>query len=398
MPFAVIKTCRYFAVNRRQFSAEWLVRQLDTVEPGGPRRLARSRQGIIIYLSGHGAVDERGDACLLLPGQTTVDYLTSDPESIAWLRVADILRALCESEKLRGADKLVVFDVGKMDLNWSIGWLHNSFPSALRRAVDAVGDARLAVLCSANDGQRAWTDCGLRASVFGHFFRLGLRGAASGGDRTLTLRKLYAYVDENVSQWVANQFGAQQHPVLMAAPDFDFPVAFAAPDPTPRSEPWNVDVTVTGAAPIWDKYARLCEAVWAPRRSGNPLEARSFVAAPWSYDPVEFARVQGKLVRFEQMLMAGDAYRLDADQLHAELDKLCDEFLNALAGPGTAGSSVMPLGSLAACGAADVARAEAAFKAWEEFRKQPPAEGAFGRSAAAPRSSCGLGSRVLVRL
>ncbi len=356
------------------FSAEWLVRQLDTIEPGGPRRLARGRQGIIIYLSGHGAVNERGDACLLLPGHGAADYLTSDAESIAWLRVADILRALCETEKLRGADKLVVFDVGKMDLNWSIGWLHNSFPSALRRAVEAVGDARLAVLCSAHDGQRAWTDCGLRASVFGHFFRQGLRGAASGGDRTLTLRELHAYVDENVSQWVADQFGAQQHPVLMAAPDFDFPVAFAAPDPTPRSEPWNVEVAVSGAAPIWDKYARLCEAVWATRRSGNPLEAQAFVAAPWSYDPVDFARVQGKLVRFEQMLMAGDAYRVDADQLHAELDKLCDVFLNSLAGPGTAGSSVMPLGSLAACEAADVTRAETAFKAWEEFRKQPPAE------------------------
>ncbi len=228
--FGNYKNVAFLRSEPTDFSLPWLARQLEKTRPGGPRRLAKGRRGVIVYLSGHGMVDDRGDACLLVPGQAATAYLRLDQEGPAWVRIADLLHEVCDAAPLRGVDKLVVLDVGKMETNWSLGWLHNAFPSAVRRACEAAGDPRLAVLCATDDGQRAWTDPSLRGSVFGHFFRQGLRGAASGDNRTLTLRELQAYLEQAVAAWVDQRFGAQQRPVLAAAPDYDFPIVYTAPE------------------------------------------------------------------------------------------------------------------------------------------------------------------------
>ncbi|MCU0960006.1 MAG: VWA domain-containing protein [Pirellulaceae bacterium] len=374
--FGNYKNVSFVRSEPTEFSVPWLARQLETTRPGGPRRLAKGRRGVIVYLSGHGLVDDRGDACLLVPGEPWAAYLQLDQESPARVRVADVLRTVCEAEPLRGVDKLVVLDVGKMEVNWSLGWLHNTFASAVRRAHEAAGDPHLAVLCATDDGQRAWTDLSLRGSVFGHFFRTGLRGAASGDDRTLMLRELHTYLEREVARWVDQRFGAQQGPVLAAAPDFDFPLAYAAPDDSPPPDPWQVNESIARSQPLWDKYAQLCAA--ARRTDGESSDTPSGqVPLPaWSEDARHFAAIQGRLVRYQELVMAGAAYRGDAEQLEAELDRELTATLRRLADGNTGQQAIVPLGSLAASEPVAGDQVAAAFGAWDALRAQPPAEGA----------------------
>ena len=381
----------YRNVSFKRLAADCLVARswtdmLRAIEPGGPRRLARQRQGAIIYISGHGAVDKSGNACLLLPGYRYADYLNSDEEGKAWLRVRDILSKVCESDHLQGVDKLLVFDVGKMELNWSIGLLHNSFCVRLGKAVKERNDPHLAVLCAADDGERAWTDPNLRESVFGHFFRLGLQGAASDS-RKVTLRDLESFVRAKVPEWVGQRFGAQQqNPKLIASTDeLDFDLAYVAPKQPPPDPPQEMTVDMGESRSLWDKYAEVCRDRETVRTAPpTPDSPRSLLPA-WSQDVLNWACLEGKLVRYEQMLMAGDDYRQDAQDLRTELNKLFDRFLDKESGRDmkeaeaeasrTLRQPVMPVGSLSALALTGQPSAESAFEAWKEVRKQPPANG-----------------------
>ena len=109
-------------------------RQIDTAVPGGP-----ARNTIIIYLSLHGVVDDKGEPCLIPPG-------ASPWQSSQWVRVRDLLTELFlfqdekghYATKIKGWDKLLVLDCNRIDANWSLGQFYNGF----RRAAAATSCGR----------------------------------------------------------------------------------------------------------------------------------------------------------------------------------------------------------------------------------------------------------------
>jgi hypothetical protein len=214
-----------------------------------------------------------------------------------WLRVADLLDTLfpADNPALRSAkvNKLVVFDANRMDLNWRLGLLYNTFSDRLAAVVRAKNISGLAVLNSASPGQIGWAAPELRNSAFGYFLWRGLGGAARSGKngKIITLQDLAAYLQNNVSRWVAEKRADDQTPVLIPA-DADFPLVYArAPDrmTTPSGESLH-DARWDDVQKLWLRHAAL-------------KEKRVGLVKPQQWQVFE----QG-LMRLELLLQAGAAY------------------------------------------------------------------------------------------
>jgi hypothetical protein len=264
--------------------------KLEKAEPGGP-----DKNALAIYLSMHGAVNAEGEPCLIPPDVPPRD-------SSKWLRMADLLedlkRIFAANPKLRSekVKKLLILDSNRMDLNWNIGLLGNTFAASLPAVVKEHNVPGLVVLNSASPGQIGWAAPELQNSVFGYFLWRGLSGAARPGKNgEITLRDLFAYLSRNVKQWVAEKRADEQTPMLIPSDAEDFPLVF---DKSQDQEPIpHVDISGDPRwkklRDLWDRHARL-------KNDGEKRIPRA--------SPQEWENVQQGLLRLEQLLLAGPAY------------------------------------------------------------------------------------------
>ncbi len=279
-----------------------LRRQLDSAPPGGP-----DKNLVIVYLSMHGAVNAAGEPCLLPPGASASD-------SSQWLRVRELLDDLfgqgqtgSRGDKVR---KLLVLDANRMDANWRLGLLYNGFADRLPLVVEEANIPNLVVLSSAGPGQIGWAAPELTGSVFGYFFWQGLKGAADvektgNGDRIVSLRELYDYLQAHVGQWVRENRSDIQRPLLL--PDtVDFPLVHARSRDTtvlPEPEPAR-DARWSEVSALWQLHEQLRRQV------------------PDRWNPLGWAECQHKLLRLEQLLEAGKAYEAEFSDTRKELESL----------------------------------------------------------------------------
>ena len=272
---------------------------------------------LVVYLSVQAVSDSTG-AYLIGPDSTGI------PE-----QGYSIERALQQLARCPSRHKLLVLDVARHPINVELGQLGSDFVYCLRRAFERLRQedtASLAVLCAADDGQRAWSSPCLRHSVFGlctgYCFHGGPEAdwVREGGDNNrVTSASEYArFVQERVAAWALQQRQAVQIPVfLLKGKDFPIvtvsprltPMAFAvtvksrtdrpeeepedAPSPTPTTEQPTVSSPsrkqlAAALAEAWAQHAAL----WQEPATGHHALLRSVY--------------QRQLLRAQQLLLAGE--------------------------------------------------------------------------------------------
>ncbi len=157
-------------------------------------------------------------------------------KSESWIPLVDLLDHLKAQHLPDAWHKLLVLDCNRVAVDWNLGVLSNGFADGLKDAVQAAGIPNLVILNSTSPGERGWASADLGGSVFGHFLRLGLAGAADseldggkGGnaDRRVSLHELLHYLDRHVDDWVRRNRADRQQPMLVPASAADFTVVWA---------------------------------------------------------------------------------------------------------------------------------------------------------------------------
>jgi hypothetical protein len=216
---------------------ERLVRELDRLREKPPAT------AVAVYLSGYVIADADGKPCLL-PGSARLD------DESSWLPMTYVLDALraCRTEH-----KLLVLDVMHPLIAPRRGLLVGDAAALLRPLLEEAveKDRRLLILCAASPGQTALGSEDLGHSVFAHYVRAALLGAADGvidsgeHNRRVSVRELAAYVGGRVDRWAEQNRAARQTPVLLGhAADFDL-VTYTPGSPAPEES------ALPDAYPAW---------------------------------------------------------------------------------------------------------------------------------------------------
>ncbi len=275
----------------------WLQSQIKKARPGGP-----DKNAVIVYLSAHGLVNDRGEPSLLLPNQNPIDGQT-------WLTVDTLLDRIVESRR-PGTRTLLILDAGHLDVQWSMGVLYNSFADRLVQLVEQRKIPGLWVLNSAGPGQSGRLVPEWGGSLFGHFVTLGLRGAADRGeskDDQVSLTELVEYVRQETSNWCRNNGGSIQEPFItpQLPAEKDVGLAFVSGDIELSFPKIDATVETEQLDGLWRRHAQLRD-----RR-------------PYQEDPLAWAELEARLLRLESLRWAGSAYRTQATATIDRIDGLC---------------------------------------------------------------------------
>jgi len=287
---------------------DFLMEQLAGQDPGGP-----GKDVVIVYLSAHGVVDDQNQPCLLLSDADSLDSGT-------WMPIADLLAGLKEqqSQPQQASRKIVlVLDSGRIDDNWRLGILHNAYADVLPQAIKEADVPGLYVLNSTSSGQVAWPAPKLDGTAFGYYVAEGLNGEAKGRDNKVTLRELHEYLVDHVGQWSINNRADIQQPTLIPAltEEGDFAIAFAGNRSSLRPGEERVSALRIG---LTDSQQEL-DSLW--QQYDRVLDDRS----PQRTDPIGLAELQSKLLRAQQLLMAGKDYASDLAKTRQEIANLLGE-------------------------------------------------------------------------
>jgi len=315
-----VATCVQLAWESHDVGLRQLRSQLDAVRPGGP-----GRNVVIIYLSMHGAVDAQGRPCLVPPGTAADDR--------DWLPLRDLLQSLfLEDRPGRVPDqvrKLLILDACRIGSNWGTGILYNAFAERLPELLGDLKVPNLAVLNSTSPGQTAWTSPDLGGSVFGYFLSRAMQGAADveqgNGDGKVSLQELSRYLAAHVRQWTLENRADVQVPMLLPA-GLDMELVYARPLARAESSPAS-----SASDPRWDDIGRL----WLRHHE----LARSH---PYRLSPLAWESFQHKLLRLEQLTLAGGGYVDEFRQTKTDAVVLADR-LAALTAPRRLPAYTLPL-------------------------------------------------------
>ncbi len=355
-----------------------LDRQLKQMRPGGPGngRLFPDNDVLLLYISAHGAVDGKGQPCLLMHGSDPLDEST-------WVPVLDVIAHVNRHERLDRSRKLLILDSGRIRENWSCGILHNGFAEVLRQTLSEKRLPRLYVLNSTRRDERGCSAPELGGSVFAYYVACGLRGAAdSDGDGRIKLRELYEYLQSHVASWVNRNRTQQQRPLLIPEDAEDFGLTYVTDYVKPPAAPIKPDADQKKSIDrLWVRYAAL-------QRAG--LYDRS---------PMDCAMIPAELARLESLVLAGGAYREQGRSTVTAIERsLTLAETDAAARRVTLDTaSVILRQRLGLTTSAEVQAADTAFAAWRQSRGKPAdAKQAAGPTAVAYPAAAAAVWRSLV--
>jgi hypothetical protein len=294
-------------------------RQLHTLaQQGSPSG------SVIFYVSMHGIADAAGRPVLLPPGASPL-------RSETWLKLSDLLEHIKAQQLPDAWHKLLILDCNRIDVNWRMGVLADGFADGLADAVRESGIPNFAILNSASPGERAWASGDLAASVFGHYLRLGLAGAADAkledgkldspggeeggnGDHRVSLRELLNYLDRHVDAWAQHNRSARQRPMLVPASAEDFTVVWAL---NPHAQKKLAERAAADAIATPATLTAASEKLW---RSHDRLGELN----PQRFDPLAWSDFEHKLLWADQAIAAGAAYRTPVRTLQRQLQSFTD--------------------------------------------------------------------------
>src|SRR5262249_8607069 len=125
-------------------------------------KLDKNAKSLVLYFSAQGGADANGPFLWFIPADA------KSPSDAHKLRVKDILARLEGLPK--DQPKLLIFDAARLPASWPHGMLFNDFARALKDLDGEIAKVgRLAVICSSDTDERAWSSEEFRSSVFGHF-------------------------------------------------------------------------------------------------------------------------------------------------------------------------------------------------------------------------------------
>ncbi|MDM4014720.1 hypothetical protein [Roseiconus lacunae] len=272
-------------------------------------------QPLIVLLNLHGVTVNK-KAYLIPPdaSQKTV----SD-----WIPIEELIKCIANGKLQRNT--LLVFDCNHFQVNWNLGIKANSFSSELQKSFQqafddgTLGD-NVAVIMSSQDNEFSRRSAGLRASVFGHFFHLGLAGAADRSeDGWISLTELGSYVGDEVSEWVSQNRNSNQTPLLLRRHGTDFVLARSLEPGALSSvlahqhEPAAPTVADIKLDQLWESF--------------QSLRQRSAYRA----EPVEFRDLEHQLLWLEHLATAGIGYRQEAIAIERELTQRFFQIENRIA-------------------------------------------------------------------
>ena len=245
---------------------------------------------VVLYFAMHGASDAVGPYLL----RQDADGRDRDANR---LRLSEVLERL---KKLPArTNKVVLLDATQIDASWPLGFLHNDFARALEKLdADIAAVPNLVVLSASGPDQRSWASDDLRRTLFSYYVLEGLKGAADANeDGRIDALELHTFVTAAVERWVRANREAVQTPVLLPAGVLGEKRAsnihltmvtkpYRAADPAPSSS-WSPPAELTKA---WNNAQRLAQQTPAPE----------------VYGPQVWQQYRAALVRYEQLLRAGD--------------------------------------------------------------------------------------------
>ena len=175
---------------------------------GGP-----DKDTVLMYISAHGAVNSKGQPCLLLSDSAPHDDST-------WMPLKELLSAIQSrlnqrQEQDKPIKKVIFLDASRMLYNLHLGVLYNAFNEQLKETVDAIADPYLVVVSAARGGEVSWPAPEYGRTVFGHFVGRGLSGLSAdqdGDPNVVSLGELADYLGVEVPTWVRTYRAASQHP------------------------------------------------------------------------------------------------------------------------------------------------------------------------------------------
>lgn len=313
-------------LNDSEFTSA-VTKYLDIANgPGGPRP-----GGWIFYLSCHGVTNFDGVPYLVAKNSQALS--PEKPEANAKLvPLESVLRAIADHPKVKKhpkSYKLLVFDIGRMESQWSANRLFNDFPSSAQLLAKTLPqDIQLSntyLLLSNSDGQKSWANPYEGGSNFGLFFGRGLMGAAnemasSVDDDSVSLAEMEAYLTKNVDDWAVQHRNSRQVPVLIpigqspgAANVLLSRVGDAKFQISPNSAAGSTTSDQERLAQLWDALQLL----------GDHGALR--------LAPYRFSLIQYDLIRAESLAESGVAYQSELTQSLKALNKSIDNLAMTLA-------------------------------------------------------------------
>ena len=348
--------------------------KLLATKRGGPKKNL-----VIVYLSMHGAVDGDGTPCLLPPDASPYDTTT-------WLPMEEVIRYLFPKDKLDQLPdkKLLILDCNRIDVNWRLGLLHNSFADRLKDAFERADVPGLMILNSTGPGEVGWTSSGgIQGSVFAHYLCLGLCGEADADadgrywgffDR-VSLSELHTYVKAGVDQWVRGNRDDRQRPMLLTSEqdDAELELVFKLNKKKQQEQQRKRQLTVQTSDITKTSRGEKIARFWTEYHTPNRNIAHRL-------QPLLWERFQHKLMRLERLLLAGSSYESEFDLVCKQVEELIEELGNSPL-PGPLPACSLPLVRLLDRPRTDQAATqrraylEAADAAWEGILAKPDGVG-----------------------
>lgn len=246
-------------------------------------------QTVVLYLALHGAAD----------GKEPYFFL-GDDQGYSRLPFGEVLKSL-DGVAAGGKNVVLIIEPALVRTNWSAGVLENDFVSKLVE-LKSKFKPTLFILCASDAYQTSWASEEWQQTAFGHFLIEGLRGAADlDGNTRVTVGELAKYVNQKVVAWSQVNRGIEQTPILIGDETLAANVEIAQIGSSYKEQP--------GEAPgVNFSVPEGLDAAW---RGWQALRTNS--PHPSVYSPALWRRYQDLLVRYEQLLRAGDPTKKAGD-------------------------------------------------------------------------------------
>ncbi len=263
--------------------------------------MCSQKHTLLIYIAAHGAVDDQGAYILLDDAQAQ--------NRKSRLRLKTILDRLAKLPAEQ--HKVLVLDCTALVAQWDLGILANEFArnlEGLNARITAIPN--LVVISASSSDQRSWSCRPWQETVFGHFMVAGIKGEVTDTDNDgqIDAWDLYAGVHDATQHWAQANRGAQQTPIILPRGDAGQRRAREI-ELTPVAR--HTVESIASLSPSFTPSPELVQAWEAHQRLANQSPN------PASYSPVAWRKYRDLLIRYEDLLLAGN--RSSAQRIHQRM-------------------------------------------------------------------------------
>ncbi len=276
-----------------------LKRQINNATPGGV-----DGQMIAISVIAQGLVDD--EQPFLLVGNSRPD----DPDS--WVPVKTMLTQINDLLTEKDCRCVLFLDANRAGAIWDWGKLDQSFADECSKVAEATQD-RLAVIVSCGANERSWWDPGKGRGLFAWAIIQAMTGHLDSDfdidendDGTITIGEMASFLGNQVAKDAQATWGASQRPQLLtsAASSWKF---MRTPDW--RGAPAGSDAPLAERIDQIKKQFASIDQLW---QDHNEVAKRH---SPLTSSPLEWAILEKRLARLDQLALAGREYETELKDL-----------------------------------------------------------------------------------